>query len=210
MKTIISLIAICLAVLLTACGNEDFQGRYVDQKGLTSYQFQPDGQLLITTDSTQTQANYKYDADEQKIRLVGNENLPAEVIQVNEDGSLTMGSVKLTRGVTESMLAGSTWIGNQGQYTFALTFNKTDKGLETFSELVSYYDDDMTYLYQTDDSITRLVGNKLFLDETIYTVSDVTDTSLKLSISGKSMVIHKQPKGTAVEFREGYTNIDDE
>lgn len=210
MKVVVSLIAFFMAVLLAACGSDTFQGRYVDQKGSTSYEFSSDGKLHIVGSASETTANYKFDADEQTIRLVGNQELPAEVIHVNKDGSLKMGSVKLTRGVSESMLEDSTWIGDKGEYTFALTFNKTDKGLETYSELVTYYDDDMEYVYQTDDSITRLLGDKLHLDQTIYTVSDVTDNSLKLSIKNQSMVIHKHPKGTAVEFRDGYTDIDAE
>jgi hypothetical protein len=81
--------------------------------------------------------------------------------------------------------------------------------METYSELVTYYDDDMTYVYQTDDSITRLAGDKLLLDRTQYRVSDVTEDSLTLSIGSNSMQLKKYPKGTEVEFREGYQSEDD-
>jgi hypothetical protein len=41
-------------------------------------------------------------------------------------------------------------------------------------------------------------------------VSDVTADSLTLSIGNNYMTLSKHPKGTAIEFREGYSNIDDE
>jgi hypothetical protein len=210
MKKFVSLLAIALPFLLSACSNDDFQGRYTDNEGVTSYQFEPDGKVEIVTANGSTTAHYNYDASAQTITLKADQTLPVEQLDVNDDGSLQADKKSLQRAADESMLADSTWIGDQGPYTFALTFKPSDKGLETYSELVTYYDDDMTYLYQTDDSITRLQGNKLLLDKTVYTVSEVTDNSLKLTIAGKSMVIHKQPPGTAVEFRDGYHNIDDE
>lgn len=209
MKKAFSIFSLILPLFLSACSSEDFEGRYTDQEGLKSYEFLPEGELRIVSEESETLSSYEYDASDKVLTLISEPNSTTEA-QVNEDGSIQLDATMLTRAVDESMLANSTWIGNQGEYTFTLTFTPTQKGLETYSELVTYYTDDMTYAYQTDDSITRLSGNKLFLDQTIYTVSDVTDTSLKLSIGQQSMVLHKHPKGTAIEFREAYSNIDDE
>lgn len=209
MKKAFSIFSLILPLFLSACSSEDFEGRYTDQEGLKSYEFLPEGELRIVSEESETLSSYEYDASDKVLTLISEPNSTTEA-QVNEDGSIQLDATMLTRAVDESMLANSTWIGNQGEYTFTLTFTPTQKGLETYSELVTYYADDMTYAYQTDDSITRLSGNKLFLDQTIYTVSDVTDTSLKLSIGQQSMVLHKHPKGTAIEFREAYSNIDDE
>lgn len=209
MKKAFSIFSLILPLFLSACSSDDFEGRYTDQEGLKSYEFLPEGELRIVSEESETLSSYEYDASDKVLTLISEPNSTTEA-QVNEDGSIQLDATMLTRAVDESMLANSTWIGNQGEYTFTLTFTPTQKGLETYSELVTYYTDDMTYAYQTDDSITRLSGNKLFLDQTIYTVSDVTDTSLKLSIGQQSMVLHKHPKGTAIEFREAYSNIDDE
>lgn len=209
MKKAFSIFSLILPLFLSACSSEDFEGRYTDQEGLKSYEFLPEGELRIVSEESETLSSYEYDASDKVLTLISEPNSTTEA-QVNEDGSIQLDATMLTRAVDESMLANSTWIGNQGEYTFTLTFTPTQKGLETYSELVTYYADDMTYAYQTDDSITRLSGNKLFLDQTIYTVSDVTDTRLKLSIGQQSMVLHKHPKGTAIEFREAYSNIDDE
>ena len=127
-----------------------------------------------------------------------------------EDGNLEVADMSLIRGVDYGMLADTTWIGHEGQYSFALTFTMTEQGMETVSELVSYYDENMMYLSQMDDSITRLVGNKLLLDLTQYTVSDVTHDSFKISIGDNSMLLEKQLKGTAITIREGYQLVDEQ
>jgi hypothetical protein len=67
----------------------------------------------------------------------------------------------------------------------------------------------MTYLSQTDDSLTRLNGNMLLLDLTPYTVSEVTQDSFKISIGDNSMVLEKQPKGTEIIVRDGYQLIEE-
>ena len=85
----------------------------------------------------------------------------------------------------------------------------TDKGMETISELVTYHDEDMTYLSQTDDSITRLRGNMLLLDLTPYTVSEVTRDSFKITIGENSMVLEKHPKDTEITIRDGYQPEDE-
>lgn len=209
MKKAFSIFSLLLPLFLSACSSDDFEGRYTDQEGLKSYEFLPEGELRIVSEESETLSSYEYDASDKVLTLISEPDSTTEA-QINDDGSIQLNAMTLTRAVDESMLANSTWIGNQGEYTFTLTFTPTQKGLETYSELVTYYNDDNTYVYQTDDSITRLSGNKLFLDQTLYTVSDVTDTRLKLSIGQQSMVLHKHPKGTAIEFREGYSNIDDE
>lgn len=210
MKKAFSILSLILPLFLTACGSDDFEGRYTDQEGLKSYEFLPDGELRIVNQEDETFASYEYNANDKKLTLMSDENTPSGTVTVNDDGSLQLNATTLTRSVDTAMLANSTWIGNEGQYTFTLTFTPTEKGLETYSELVTYYDDDMSYIYQTDDSITVLSGNKLLLDKTVYTVSDVSDTSLKLSIGNQSMVMHKHPKDTRIEFRDGYNNIDEE
>lgn len=210
MKKAFSILSLILPLFLTACGSDEFKGRYTDQEGLKSYEFLPDGELRIVSDKNETFGRYEYESNDKKITLMSEQNTPSGTVTVNEDGSLQLDATTLTRSVDTAMLANSTWIGNEGQYTFTLTFTPTEKGLETYSELVTYYDDDMTYVYQTDDSITKLSGNQLFLDNTVYSVSDVSDTSLKLSIGNQSMVIHKHPKDTRIEFRDDYSNVDDE
>lgn len=210
MKKAFSILSLILPLFLTACGSDDFEGRYTDQEGLKSYEFLPNGELRIVNQEDETFASYEYNANDKKLTLMSDENTPSGTVTVNDDGSLQLNATTLTRSVDTAMLANSTWIGNEGQYTFTLTFTPTEKGLETYSELVTYYDDDMSYVYQTDDSITVLSGNKLMLDKTVYTVSNVSDNSLKLSIGNQSMVMHKHPKDTRIEFREGYNDIDDE
>lgn len=111
-------------------------------------------------------AEYEYDSGEQLIKLKAEDDLPTDTLTVKDEDHLQIADMTLTRGVDYAMLADTTWIGQQGQYSFALTFTMTDKGMETVSELVTYHDDDMTYLSQTDDSITRLRGNMLLLDLT--------------------------------------------
>ncbi len=56
----------------------------------------------------------------------------------------------------------------------------------------------------------RLSGNMLFVDMTQYGVSEVSDDSFKISIGGNSMVLEKQPKGSKIEYLEGYQSIDEE
>lgn len=210
MKPLALICSLCLTLLLIGCGNDEFQGRFIAADGITSYEFQPDGTVFIVSQDEVITAQYSYSAGKNTLSLKAEEALPTDTLTVTENNTLTTADTTLTRGVDYTMLNESTWIGHQGDYTFALTFSQTDKGMETYSELVSYYNDDMTYAYQTDDSITRLSGDKLLLDSTQYMVSDVTADSLTLSIGNNYMTLSKHPKGTAIEFREGYSNIDDE
>lgn len=209
MKKFAFIFALIMPLLLTACGNDSFQGRYIAPDGTTSYEFLADNRLLIVNQDKLTEARYQYDAGDNMLELSSDQDLPAETLSVLENGDLKMGDVTLERGVNYPMLADSTWIGHQGEFTFALTFTQTDKGMETSSQLITYYSEDLSYDSQPDDSITRLTGNKLLLDQTPYTVSDVTDNSMKLSIGNNSMVLEKHPKGTEIKLREGYTNSDD-
>lgn len=209
MKKLAFMFALIMPLLITACGNETFQGRFIAPDGTTSYEFLPENRLLIVNQDEVTEASYQYDAGESTIDLSSDQTLPAETLTVMESGNLKMDDVTLKRGVDYTMLADSTWIGHQGEFSFALTFTQTDKGMETRSRLITYYSEDLSYDAQPDDSITRLTGNKLLLDQTPYTVSDVSDNSIKLSIGNNSMILEKHPKGTEIELREGYTNSDD-
>lgn len=209
MKKLVWLFALLLPITLTGCGYDEFQGRFIDPEGNISYEFQPDGTVEIIQGEEITTAEYQYDSGDQSIKLNAEQALPTDTLTVEDEDNLQSGDIKLTRGVDYMMLADTTWIGQQGQYTFALTFTMTDKGMETFSELVTYHDDDMTYLSQTDDSITRLNGNMLLLDLTPYTVSEVTQDSFKISIGDNSMVLEKQPKGTEIMVRDGYQLIEE-
>lgn len=205
MKKTIALAALILPLLLTACSNDvEIEGRYTNIDGDTSYQFLPAGKLQIKNGNNTISGNYDYDAKANIITLSSDQALTAKTAKLNEDGSIEIASTQLTRAVDESMLVDSTWKGNEGLYTFSLTFSDSETGLATFSELVSYDEASNTYSYQTDDSITVLKGNQLLLDMTQYTVSEVTDTRMKLSIGGQSMVMNKYPKGTEIEFREGF------
>lgn len=206
MKIFPWLLALILPVVLAACGSHDeFEGRFIAPDGLTSYQFLPEGQVIINKGGEDIGTEqYEYDSSDQTITLSGDTDLPTDSLTVNNEGHLEAGDVMLTRGVDYGMLADSTWIGHTGPYSFSLTFTVTDAGMATFSELVTYYDDDQTYMSQTDDSITRLSGNMLLLDLTRYTVSEVTRDSFKISIGDNSMVLEKHPKGTDIQIREGY------
>jgi len=205
MKKTIALVVLILPLLLTACSNDvDIQGRYTDTDGGTSYQFLPNGELLIVNDGDTITGNYRYDAKNNEIKLSSEQALAAKTAKLNEDRTIEVAATQFSRAVDESMLIDSTWKGNEGLYAFSLTFSNSEAGLATFSALVSYDKSSNTYSYQTDDSITVLKGNKLLLDLTQYTVSEVTDTRMKLSIGGQSMVMNKYPKGTKIEFREGY------
>lgn len=205
MKKTIALAALILPVFLTACSNDvDIQGRYTNADGGTSYQFLPAGEVQIKNADNTISGKYEYDAKANVIKLSSDQALTDKTAKLNEDGSIEVAATQLTRAVDESMLVDSTWKGNEGLYTFSLTFSDSEAGLATFSELVSYDEASNTYNYQTDDSITVLKGNQLLLDMTQYTVSEVTDTSMKLSIGGQSMVMNKYPKGTEIEFREGF------
>ena len=209
MKKLAWLFALLLPITLTGCGYDEFQGRFIDPEGNISYEFQPDGTVEIIQGEEITTAGYQYDSGDQIITLNAEQALPTDTLTVKDEDHLQSGNTKLTRGVDYMMLADTTWIGQQGQYTFALTFTMTDKGMETFSELLTYHDDDMTYLSQTDDSITRLTGNMLLLDLTPYTVSEVTQDSFKISIGDNSMVLEKQPKGAEIMIRDGYQLIEE-
>lgn len=210
MKKLVWLLALILPIMLTGCGYDEFAGRFISPDGNISYEFQPDGTLEIIKGEEVTTAEYEYDSSDQIIKLKTGQDLPTDTLTVKDEDHLQSGEMTLTRGIDYAMLADTTWIGQQGQYTFALTFTMTDKGMETFSELVTYHDDDMTYLSQTDDSITRLSGNMLLLDLTPYTVSEVSRESFKITIGENSMVLEKQPKDTAITIREGYQLIDEE
>ena len=211
MKHFAWLLALTLSFLLTACGSDhDFQGRFIEPDGLTSYQFLPDGKLTIEKGGELvTTANYQYDNGDQVITLSSDLDLANHFLKVNDAGNLEAEDITLTRGIDYDMLADSTWIGHQDQFTFALTFTPAEEGMATVSELVTYYDDDMTYLSQIDDSITRLSGDAMFVDLTQYTVSEVTENSFKVSIGGNSMVLEKHPKNTKIDYREGYQSIDE-
>lgn len=207
MKHLSWLMAFIFPVLLSGCGYDEFEGRFISADGNVSYEFQTDGTLKIIQGEDITTAEYQYKSSEQIIELSSDHDLPTDTLTVEGENHLQSGELILTRGVDYAMLTDTTWIGHQGQYTFALTFTMTEHGLETVSELVSYYDENMMYLSQTDDSITRLEGNKLFLDQTQYTVSDVTRESFKISIGENSMVLERQPKGTEIAIRDGYQLI---
>lgn len=209
MKTFAFIFALFMPLLLTACGSDPFQGRYIAPDGTTSYEFLPDNKLIIINQDEVIEAEYQYRQGQGEITLTSEQDLPADSLIMTNNGNLKMGDITLERGVDYQMLADSTWIGQQGEYTFALTFTQTDKGIETRSQLITYYSEDMSYDAQPDDSITRLTGNKLLLDQTPYTVSDVSDSSLTLSIGNNSMTLEKHPKGTEIELRDGYTNSDD-
>lgn len=209
MKHLVWLMALILPLMLSGCGYDEFQGRFISPDGNISYAFQPDGTLEIIQDEDVITAEYEYKSSDQIIKLSSDQDLPTDTLKVKDDGSLESGEMTLTHGVDYAMLADTTWIGHQGQYTFALTFTMTEQGLETVSELVSYYDENMMYLSQMDDSITRLAGNMLLLDLTQYTVSDVTQDSFKISIGDNSMVLERQPKGTEIAIREGYQLIEE-
>ncbi len=212
MKKCIWLLAIILPALLSACGSHnEFEGRFIAPDGLTSYQFLPEGKVNINKGGEDIgTAQYQYDSGEQIITLSGNTDLPADTLTVNDNGHLQAGDITLTRGVDYGMLVDSTWIGQQDEFVFALSFSEADEGMATVSELVTYYEDEKAYLSQIDDSITRLSGNMLFVDLTQYEVSEVSDDSFKISIGGNSMVLEKQPKGSKIEYREGYQSIDEE
>lgn len=209
MKKLAWLFALLLPITLTGCGYDEFQGRFIDPEGNISYEFQPEGTVDIIHGEDITTAEYQYDSGNQIITLNAEQPLPSDTLTVEDEDHLQSGDVKLTRGVDYMMLADTTWIGQQGEYTFALTFTITDKGMETLSELVTYHDDDMTYLSQTDESITRLKGNMLLLDLTPYTVSEVDQDNFKISIGDNSMVLEKRPKGTEIMIRDGYKLIED-
>lgn len=205
MKKPVWLFASLLTILLTACSQDtDFEGRFVGPQGNMSYLFQPDGNLQIQQGEAITTAQYDYDSSKQLITLSIDTDMADNTFSVNADGDLEAGDFTLTRGVDYAMLADNTWIGHQGQYTFSLTFTATDEWMETVSELVTYYDEHKLYLSQTDDSITRLIGNKLYLDSTKYTVLNVSSERFTLSIADNSMVFDKHPKGTEINYREGF------
>jgi len=212
MKKFAWLFAFILPFLLTACGsNDDFQGRFIAPDGLTSYQFMSKGKVNINKGGEDIAlVEYQYDSGEQIITLSGETDLATDTLTVNDNGDLVAGEITLTRGIDYGMLADSTWIGQQDQFVFALTFTPSVEGMQTTSELVTYYDDDMTYLSQIDDSITRLSGSAMFVDLTQYTASEVNEDSFKISIGNNSMVLEKQPKGTGIEYREGYESLDEE
>lgn len=207
MKHLNWLMACLFPFLLSGCGYDEFEGRFISPDGNVSYEFQADGTLKIMQGEDLTTAEYQYQSGKQIIELSSGQELPTDTLTVKDENHLQTGDVTLTRGVDYAMLTDSTWIGNQGEYTFALTFTMTEQGLETVSELVSYYDVNNMYLSQTDDSITRLEGNKLFLDQTQYTVSDVSRDSFKITIGDNSMVLDKHPKGTEITIRDGYQLI---
>ncbi|MDO8828122.1 hypothetical protein [Methylophaga sp.] len=210
MKQLLMLLSLSLPLLLTGCGYDEFEGRFIGPDGNISYEFQTDGSVAVVQGEDVSTAEYEYKSNDRIIKLISEQDLPANTLKVKEDGNLEADEMTLTRGVDYAMLDNSTWIGHQGQYTFALTFTMTEQGMETVSELVSYYDENMMYLSQTDDSITRLEGNKLLLDQTQYTVSDVSRESFKISIGENSMVLEKQPKGTEITIRNGYERIDEQ
>lgn len=211
MKNTTWLSALFLPVLLGACGgsSDDFQGRYVGPEGVKAYIFMPDGKLEITEKADVTEAEYTYDSGDKTITIKGDANLHGEILTLTEAGNLKSSATTLTRGVDNNMLAESTWIGHQGPFSFSLTSTLADDELQTDSVLVTYYDDDMTYMSQSDESITRLTGDRLFLDSTQYHVSDVTDSSFKLTIGENSMTLEKHPKGTEIDIREGYESLDE-
>ena len=209
MKHLVWLMAFIFPLILSGCGYDEFEGRFISSDGSVSYEFQTDGTLKIIQGDDLTTADYQYKSSDQIIKLSSDQDLPTDTLTVEDENHLQSDELILTRGIDYAMLTDTTWIGNQGQYTFALTFTMTEQGLETVSELVSYYDENMMYLSQTDDSITRLEGNKLFLDQTQYTVSDVTRESFKISIGDNSMLLERQPKGTEITIRDGYQLIED-
>lgn len=209
MNKLIWLFALILSITLSGCGYDEFQGRFVGSEGNISYQFNTDGTLEIHQGEDVTTAEYEYDSGEKLIKLKAEDDLPTNTLNVKDEDHLQSGDMTLTRGVDYAMLADTTWIGQQGQYTFALTFTMTDKGMETISELVTYHNEDMTYLSQTDDSITRLRGNMLLLDLTPYIVSEVTRDSFKITIGENSMVLEKHPKDTEITIRDGYQPEDE-
>ena len=209
MNKLIGLFALILSITLTGCGYDEFQGRFVGPEGNISYEFNTDGTLEIHQGEDVTSAEYEYDSGEQLIKLKAENDLPTDTLTVKDEDHLQSGDMTLTRGVDYAMLADTTWIGQQGQYSFALTFTMTDKGMETVSELVTYHDEDMTYLSQKDDSITRLRGNMLLLDLTPYTVSEVTRDSFKITIGENSMILKKHPKDTEITIRDDYQPEDE-
>ncbi|WP_296593272.1 hypothetical protein [Methylophaga sp.] len=204
MNKLIGLFALILSITLTGCGYDEFHGRFVGPEGNVSYEFNTDGTLEIHQGEDVTTAEYEYDSGEQLIKLKAEDDLPTDTLTVKDEDHLQIADMTLTRGVDYAMLADTTWIGHQGQYSFALRFTMTEKGMETVSELVTYHDDDMTYLSQTDDSITRLRGNMLLLDLTPYTVSEVTRDSFKITIGENSMILEKHPKDTDITIRDDY------
>ncbi|HET8807462.1 MAG TPA: hypothetical protein VFM76_03705 [Methylophaga sp.] len=210
MKKFTWLLVLIFPLLLTACSSYDeFEGRFIAPDGLTSYQFLPEGKVNINKGGEDIgTAQYRYDSDDKTITVTGANDLPANILTVNAEGNLEAGDITLTRGVDYGMLADSTWIGKQDEFVFALNFSEADEGMVTVSELVTYYEDEKAYLSQIDDSITRLSGNMLFVDMTQYEVTEVSDDSFKISIGGNSMVLEKQPKGSKIEYREGYQSID--
>lgn len=210
MKNTTWLPAFLLPVLLSACGgSDDFQGRYVGPEGVKAYTFMPDGTLEITEEADVTSAEYAYDSSDKAITIKGDADLHGEILTLTDAGNLQSSATTLTRGVDQNMLAEATWIGRQGQFSFSLTSTLADDELQTESVLVTYYDDDMTYMSQSDESITRLTGDRLFLDSTQYHVSDVTDSSFRLIIGENSMTLEKHPKGTEIDIREGYESLDE-
>lgn len=212
MKKFTWLFALILPFVMTACSsNDEFEGRFIAPDGLTSYEFLPENEVNINKGGEDIgTAKYQYDSGDQIITLSGDTDLPSDNLAVNAEGHLETGDITLTRGINYGMLADSTWMGEQDEFIFLLTFTPAEEGLETVSELVTYYEDDKTFSSQIDDSITRLSGNMMFVDLTQYAVSEVTQDSFKISIGGNSMVLEKQPKDTKIEYREGYQSIDED
>lgn len=209
MKKLIWLFTAVLTLTLAACSDDELHGRFIGPEGALSYEFQSDDAVKIVQGENIILAEYHYDSGDELIKLTAEQHLPPETLTVLDDHHLQKGEIILTRGLDYAMLADTTWIGEQGQYTFSLTFTPTEQGMQTFSELVTYDDEDMTYLSQTDESITQLAGNILLLDMTRYIVSDVTAESFQIAIGDKSMTLKKQPKDTPITIKDDFKSIDE-
>ncbi|MCX4188990.1 hypothetical protein [Methylophaga sp. OBS3] len=212
MKSFAWLLTIGASAALIACSDsQDFDGRFIEPDGLTSYEFMPGGEVQINKGGEDiATAHYQYDSTDNVITLSSDMDLPNHFLTLKEDGNLHTGDFTMTRGIDYSMLADSTWIGEQGEFVFAMTFTESEEGMATYSELVTYYEDEKTYWVQPDDSIARLSGNMLFIDLTQYEVSDVEEDSFKITIGNNSMVLHKQPKGAGISYREDYSEVVEE
>ena len=105
MKHFVWLPALTLSFLLTACGSDhDFQGRFIEPDGLTSYQFLPDGKLTIEKGGELvTTAHYQYDSGDQVITLSSDLDLANHFLKVNDAGNLEAEDITLTRGIDYDM-----------------------------------------------------------------------------------------------------------
>jgi len=212
MKASLKVLALLVAPLaMTGCGSEDFTGRYVDQMGVSEYEFLGDGELRVTSMGNVVPASYEYDQDAGEITIQISEGMPKQIMKVSPTGEIKAGLLELTRLPDADFLIVGTWIAETNSNSMAFNFSEDDNGdLRLDAEIANFYRARKTYEIGKFYDTVILEGRKMKMvherDEVKITAA--FGDKLVLKDGGQELVFTRMDRGTKPPIKEAYEKVE--